>query len=63
MRLNSEHLLAVNVRNIDEKKVWKSGVNLFLVVHSLPAEIAFAEETKFKAMLWVAVFCRKAVVT
>lgn len=63
MRLNSEQLIAVNVRNIDEKKVWKSGVNLLLVVHSLPAETVFAEETKFKAMLWVAMFCRKAVVT
>lgn len=62
MRLNSEQLI-VNVRNIDERKVWKSGVNLLLVVHSLPAETAFAEETKFKAMLWVAMFCRKAVVT
>ena len=62
MRLNSEQLI-VNVRNIDEKKVWKSGVNLLLVVHSLSAETAFAEETKFKAMLWVAMFCRKAAVT
>ena len=62
MRLNSEQLM-VNVRNLDEKKVWKSGVNLLLVVHSLPAETAFAEETKFKTMLWVAMFCKKAVVT
>lgn len=62
MRLNSEQLI-VNVRNMDEKKVWKSGVNLLLVVHSLPSETAFAEETKLKAMLWVAMFCRKAVVT
>ena len=63
MRLNSGQLMAVNVRNIDEKKVWKSVGNIFFIAQYLLAETTFVDKTRFKAMLWVVMFCRKALVT